>query len=80
MAFYGQLAPIVGQQLTLTSEGHGVVGPRLDVMIDRARSPFASRDFGQGAMECDLVAKESSLMGTTGYLLRPSGLFEPDDG
>ena len=46
MAFPTNLAPIVGQQTTLTQEDGAVVGRRIDLLIDRAR-----------AGECDLVVK-----------------------
>ena len=46
LAFDSNLAPIVGQQTTLTQDNGAVVGARIDLLIDRAR-----------AGECDLVAK-----------------------
>jgi hypothetical protein len=46
LAFDSNLAPIVGQQTTLTATNGAVVGGRIDLLIDRAR-----------AGECDLVVK-----------------------
>src|SRR5262245_65538188 len=46
MAFDTNLAPIVGQQVTLTSTSSGVVGPRIDLMLARA-----------ALNECDVVVK-----------------------
>ena len=46
LAFDSNLAPIVGQQVTLTRQNAAAVGPRLDLLIARA-----------DADECDLVAK-----------------------
>ena len=58
LAFDTTFAPIVGQQITLTSDNAAVAGPRIDLMIARAETDFAL--VGQpGAKECDLVAKGS---------------------
>jgi DNA-binding beta-propeller fold protein YncE len=57
LAFDSNLAPIVGQQTTLTKDNTTVVGPRIDLLIDRAR-----------AGECDLVAKGGDKHGEGGYL------------
>ncbi len=56
-AFDSNLAPIVGQQTTLTQDNGAVVGARIDLLIDRAR-----------AGECDLVVKGASSQGEKGYL------------
>jgi hypothetical protein len=45
-AFDSNMAPIVGQQVTLTDANAGVAGPRIDLLVERA-----------DAGECDLVAK-----------------------
>ena len=57
LAFDSNLAPIVGQQTTLSRENGAVVGARIDLLIDRAR-----------AGECDLVVKGESIHGERGYL------------
>jgi len=57
LAFDSNLAPIVGQQTTLTKDNATVVGERIDLLIDRAR-----------AGECDLVVKSGSDHGERGYL------------
>ncbi|HEX9942525.1 MAG TPA: hypothetical protein VGG03_10940 [Thermoanaerobaculia bacterium] len=68
LAFDSNLAPIVGQQTTLTQGNGAVVGERIDLLIDRAR-----------AGECDLVVKGESNdrgRGERGYLYDvASGLF-----
>jgi DNA-binding beta-propeller fold protein YncE len=56
LAFDSNLAPIVGQQTTLTNGNATVVGERIDLLIDRAR-----------AGECDLVVKGGSNHGERGY-------------
>jgi DNA-binding beta-propeller fold protein YncE len=57
LVFDSNLAPIVGQQTTLTKDNAAVAGARIDLLIDRAR-----------AGECDLVAKGESDHGEKGYL------------
>jgi DNA-binding beta-propeller fold protein YncE len=65
LAFPTDLAPIVGQQTTLTQENGAVAGKRIDLLIGRAR-----------AGECDLVVKSGSNHGEKGYLYDVgSGLF-----
>jgi len=63
-AFDSNLAPIVGQQTTLTQDNGAAVGARIDLLIDRAR-----------AGECDLVVKSGGSsrgqgqgQGEKGYL------------
>lgn len=46
LAFDSNLAPIVGQQITLTKRNGGVAGPRIDLLMARA-----------DVHECDLVVK-----------------------
>jgi YVTN family beta-propeller protein len=68
LAFDSNLAPVVGQQITLTSTNAAVVGPRIDLLVVRSL-----------ALECDLTAK-----GTVGgaergwYLKQGSGVFQGD--
>jgi DNA-binding beta-propeller fold protein YncE len=70
-AFDSNLAPIVGQQTTLTKDNAAAVGARIDLLIDRAR-----------AGECDLVVKGGSNDrggGEKGYLYDAvSGRFLAD--
>jgi DNA-binding beta-propeller fold protein YncE len=80
LAFDSDLAPIVGQEVTLDATNGAAVGPRIDLMIQRASTPFASKILGPGAMECDLIAKAQIGARTVGFVRRPTGLFEPDDG
>jgi DNA-binding beta-propeller fold protein YncE len=56
LAFDSNLAPIVGQQTTLTRDNGAAVGARIDLLIDRAR-----------AGECDLVVKGGGTQGERGY-------------
>jgi hypothetical protein len=61
LAFDSNLAPIVGQQITLTRHNASVAGPRIDLLIARAEEH-----------ECELVAK--SRLG--GFLYVGAGRFK----
>ncbi|MGH8175406.1 MAG: YncE family protein [Steroidobacter sp.] len=81
LAFDTDLAPIVGQQATLTSTNAAAVNPRIDLLIARARAPFTSKILGGAATECDLVAKVAIAGSVRGYLYEvTSGTWNPDDG
>ncbi len=67
LAFDSNLAPIVGQQITLRSENAAIVGPRIDLLIARA---------AQG--ECDLVVKGVIGGEARGWFRNAAGLFQPD--
>ncbi len=79
LASEGRLAPIVGQQVTLGASNAQAVGPRIDLLLSRCATPFASLELGTGATECDLVVKGVVGGRERGWLLRPSsGAFRPD--
>jgi DNA-binding beta-propeller fold protein YncE len=80
LAFDTDLAPIVGQQATLDASNAAAVGPRIDLLIARARAPFASKLLGPGATECDLVARGVVGGRAVTFALRGDGRFTPDDG
>ncbi len=71
LAFDTDLAPIVGQQVTLTAANAAAVGPRLDLMIERAEAPFVSEALGGVVTECELIVK-----GVVGGEPR-GGLYDP---
>jgi DNA-binding beta-propeller fold protein YncE len=81
LAFDSDLAPIVGQQMTLTNTNGAGAGPRIDLLIQRAGVPFVSKALNGAVTECDLavhVAKNGRIMS---FLYNPaSGNFVPDDG
>ncbi len=79
-AFDSDLAPIVGQQVTLDATNAVVAGPRIDLLIARARSPFVSKILGLGVTECDLVARGVISGHATTFTLAPDGTFTPDGG
>jgi len=78
LAFPTDLAPIVGQQVTLTSSNSGVVGPRIDMMIARAATSFDSLVLGGTVTECDLVVKGSVGGIERGWVRESGGLFRDD--
>jgi YVTN family beta-propeller protein len=81
LAFDTDLAPIVGQQATLTSSNGTAVNPRIDLLIARARAPFNSKILGGSVTECNLVAKVASGGRVRGYYYDVgSSTWVPDDG
>jgi len=68
LAFDSNLAPIVGQQVTLDATNALVVEQRLNLIRDRALN----------AGECDVVVKGTIAGEQRGAWLAPSGLFELD--
>ena len=77
LAFDSDLAPIVGQQVTLTSANADVVGARIDLLIERAATAFELKG-SPGATECDLVVKGTVNGEARGWLRLPSGMFRSD--
>ncbi len=78
MAFDTTFAPIVGQQTTLTDTNGGTVGPRIDLLIQRAEASFPLVGM-PGVNECELVVKGTIAGESRGALYNPaSNLFETD--
>ncbi|MFE8602563.1 hypothetical protein [Archangium violaceum] len=67
LAFDSNLAPIVGQQVTLTRANAAAVNPRLNLLLARAN-----------AGECELIAKTSLNQREQGFFYAGSGRFLPD--
>ncbi len=81
LAFDSDLAPIVGQQVTLTSGNAAAVGPRIDLLEQRARANFTSAMLNGAVKECDLVAKVVQAGAMRGFLYSPSASnFVPAGG
>jgi hypothetical protein len=78
LAFETDLAPIVGQQITLNDTNAGVVGPRIDLLIQRAMAPFTSKVLGGNVVECDVIAKGIVAGEPRGSVMNSSGDFVPD--
>jgi len=70
LAFDSTFAPIVGQQVTLTAANAATVGPRLDLLLARAATPYVLVNQPQ-ARECDLVARAVVDGIARGYLYDP---------
>ena len=66
LVFDTNLAPIVGQQLTVTAES-GQARERIALLMERAT-----------AKECDLVGRLQTDRRQRGYLYLRNGLFQPD--
>ncbi len=67
LAFDSNLAPIVGQQITLTNSNSGVAGPRIDLLIARA-----------ALNECDLTVKGTVSGQARGWYRTAAGTFRSD--
>ena len=67
LAFDSNLAPIVGQQVTLSNTSAAAVGTRIDLLIARA-----------AAGECDLVVKGSVAGEARGAYRTAAGTFQTD--
>jgi DNA-binding beta-propeller fold protein YncE len=68
LAYDSNLAPIVGQQVTLTSDNGAEAGPRIDLLEQRA-----------AAGECELVVRTRRGLREAGFLFEPaSATFLPD--
>jgi hypothetical protein len=80
LGFPSDLAPIVGQQVTLDATNDGVVNPRIDLMIARASTPFTSLMLGGVVTECDVVVKGSVGGMERGWVRQSGGLFMDDLG
>ena len=81
LAFDSDLAPIVGQQVTLTSTNSAAAGPRIDLLINRAAAPFTSKSLNGAVTECDLVVEVVRNGRIMGFLYDPvANNFIPDDG
>lgn len=80
LAFPTDLAPIVGQQVTLTANNAAAADPRVNLLIVRAQTSFASFVLGPNANECDLVVKGAVGGTARGWLLQGNGSFVDDTG
>jgi DNA-binding beta-propeller fold protein YncE len=80
LAFDSDLAPIVGQQVTLDASNAQAAGPRIDLLIARARTAFASKVLGPNVTECDLVARSAVAGKSVTFVLGGDGKFAPDGG
>ena len=78
LAFDTDLAPVVGQQITLDSTNQADTDPRVDLLIDRAAAPFVSKILGGAVTEADLVVKGVVAGAARGWQRLPDGTFASD--
>ncbi len=67
LAFDSNLAPVVGQQITLNATNGATVAPRIELLLNRA-----------AAGECDLVVKATVGSEPRGWYRTASGYFQPE--
>ncbi len=81
LAFDTDLAPIVGQQVTLTSTNGAAVGARITLFEQRANASFTSKVLGGVVKECELVAQVVQSGTIRGFLFNPANsTFVPTGG
>jgi DNA-binding beta-propeller fold protein YncE len=79
LAFDTDLAPIVGQQVTLTATNLMTVQDRIDLLLARAAAPFVSKLLGGSSHECDVVVKGVVDGEPRGWRYdRTTNQFQPD--
>jgi hypothetical protein len=81
LAFPTDLAPIVGQQVTISPANFGVadVNTRITLLHNRAGVAFQSAMLGGNVTECDVIAKTVEAGVEKGYLRQGNGTYLPDD-
>jgi len=62
------LAPIVGQQITITADATQAARDRVELLRQRSRSGFVSKELGGQTTECDLIAHVGADRAVTGWL------------
>jgi hypothetical protein len=81
LAFDSDLAPITGQQVTLTSANASAAGARITLMEQRANASFTSKVLGGTVKEIQLVARVVQGGTAKGFLFNPgNSTFVPSGG
>jgi hypothetical protein len=81
LAFDSDLAPVVGQQVTLTSGNASAVGARITLFEQRANASFTSKLLGGAVKECELVARVAQGAAIKGFVFNPANsTFVPAGG
>jgi hypothetical protein len=81
LAFDSDLAPMVGQQVTLTNANASAVGARITLMEQRANANFTSKILGGATKEIELVATVVQGGARRGFLFNPANsTFVPSGG
>jgi DNA-binding beta-propeller fold protein YncE len=81
LAFPTDIAPIVGQQVTIGPDNFSDtdVGDRITLIDDRAGEAFASAVLGGAVTECDVIVKTVEGGVEKGYYSSAGGTYTPDD-
>jgi len=80
-AFDADLAPIVGQQVTLNAGNAASAKARVDLLVARAKAAFVSKELGGSVTECELVAHVVEGGLRRGYFMdATTGIFVAGDG
>jgi hypothetical protein len=77
LQFPADLAPIVGQQVTLTASNAAVANPRIDLLIERANASFDSLLLGDSVTECDLIV-QGTFGGIPASWMKQGASFVPN--
>ncbi len=77
MAFDTNLAPIVGQQVTLAADSTTGITTRIALLEARANTPFAMVD-APAATECEVIVKGVVNGEARGWVRLPSGAYRSD--
>jgi DNA-binding beta-propeller fold protein YncE len=72
LAFDTDLAPIVGQQVTLTQTNGSSANRRIDLLMQRAAANFVSKSLDGLTKECDLIANVARNGKVETYLYDPA--------
>lgn len=80
LAFDTDVAPIVGQQVTLTGSNSAVADPRIALMLDRSSNIYDSVLAGGAVPECDVIVKGSVGGVERGWVYDGGGIFSDDLG
>ena len=79
MEFDSDLAPIVGQQITLYEGSSKAMNTRVGLLQQRAKTPFVSKILGGTTRECDLIARGKIANKNRNYLYLPGqNAYRPD--
>jgi hypothetical protein len=79
MEFDSDLAPIVGQQTTLTASSGADTVQRIDLLIARAGATYYVDPVSGPVKECDLIVKGVLGGASRGWLYQGSNTFRSDD-
>ena len=79
MEFDNDLAPVVGQQITLSKNSPEEAEARVNLFYERAKTPFVSKLLGGNTTECELIATGMINDKKRGYFMKSSiGVFQSD--